>query len=129
MKQFIDNLISRLEERKKEWTAKGIEFSFAGGTTIVDERAFGTGSGLYEAIGIVNQLAEEYKGGWIPCSVELPKYMERAITCDEKGNIHVFPCDGKYFLDECCKRITENHERYYVPIAWMPLPSPYHPEK
>ena len=81
-----------------------------------------------EAIKRIGVLAEEYKGGWIPCSVELPKYMERAITCDEKGNIHVFPCDGKYFLDECCKRITENHERYYVPIAWMPLPEPYRKE-
>lgn len=120
MKQFIDNLISRLEEESK------FAVSLLGGKT--SSYIAGCCDTNKNTISIVNKLAEEYKGGWIPCSVELPKYMERAITCDEKGNIHVFPCDGKYFLDECCKRITENHERYYVPIAWMPLPEPYQKE-
>lgn len=119
MKEFIDKLISRLEE--KIFVAELYGFGWEG-------QRVGNLLCLGDVKDISEQLAEEYKGGWIPCSVELPKYMERAITCDEKGNIHVFPCDGKYFLDECCKRITENHERYYVPIAWMPLPKPYQKE-
>lgn len=131
MQQFIDNLISRLEERKKEWTAKGIEFSFAGGTTIVDEMAFGTGSGLYEAIGIVNQLAEEYKGGWIPCSERLPEEPEENPELDYKplelylvsipGVKYPFRAfwNGKFFTDGWDKVDA---------IAWMPLPAPYQKE-
>ena len=127
MQQFIDKLISRLEERRKshEEALRLYVDGKYGNFARQEEKQIEELECICE---IVNQLAEEYKGGWIPCSVELPKYMERAITCDEKGNIHVFICDGKYFLDEFCKRITENHERYYVPIAWQYLPSPYQKE-
>lgn len=131
MKQFIDNLISRLEERKKEWTAKGIEFSFAGGTTIVDERAFGTGSGLYEAIGIVNQLAEEYKGGWIPCSDRLPEKND-SVLCWAKSTARggdvcfVGSChNGFWFLQSSAD--THTFPGQYVVVAWKPI-EPYRKE-
>ena len=115
MKKFIEQLIAHLE------TQKGWCSSRTCGAVTDEIRKFAE---EYKLFG----NSEQVKCGWIPCSVELPKYMERVITCDEKWNIHVFPCDGKYFLDEYCKRITENHERYYVPAAWMQLPEPYRKE-
>lgn len=96
MKKFVEKLIGRLEERKNLWALRGSEFSFAGGTTITDERAFGTSCGLYEAIEIVKQLAEEYNDGWIPCSERLPdfpkKYEEEKyyLTTIRKNNGEVF---------------------------------------
>ena len=64
MQQFIDKLISRLKEEKQQIDANEGDFEF------------GTKWGYKQAIGIVNQLAEEYKGGWIPCSERLPELTE-----------------------------------------------------
>lgn len=115
MKQFIDKLISRLEEEKEAYSD----------TTYY---ALGVGS----AIKIVNQLAEEYKGGWILCSERLPeepgenpdidyKTLEIYLVCvpGEKYPFRAF-WNGKFFADGLNKVDT---------VAWMPLPSPYHPEK
>jgi hypothetical protein len=145
MNEFIEKLIGRLEERKKAWTVKGIVFSHAGGTEIVDEMAFGTGNGLHEAIEIINQLAEEYNNGWIA-------FTQRELTEEEKEH---YGNEIKYMLD--CKLPEEDEEilvtykwkdKFYVgndtflrdgsecyldsgrefiteAIAWQSLPAPY----
>ena len=80
MKEFIEKLIGRLEERQKVWTARGVEFSHAGGTTIVDERAFGTGNGLYEAIQIVIHLSEEHNNANDSMEIQIAKNYAKWIT-------------------------------------------------
>ena len=59
---------------------------------------------------------------WIPCSERLPKKAGNYMTCDKRGNIHVFWYDdGQTYPFN----ISEYHTKYYPVIAWMPLPRPY----
>ena len=94
---------------------------------------------------IVQEVAEEYNNGWIPCSERLPEEeLEKAMR--ERGENAVFPVlatinkvhlisgekykivsrafygqyNDKNFYNSCCDRLDV--------IAWQPLPEPYQPE-
>lgn len=79
MKQFIDNLISRLEEETKDTCTEAVCSRY---------RACCYCRGVKNTIKIVNQFAEEYKGGWIRVEDRLP----------EDGDERFYMC------------IVENHE-------------------
>ena len=91
---------------------------------------------------IVQEVAEEYNGGWIPCSERLPEEeLEKAKK--ERGSEAVFPVlatinkkhvvtgekyttvsrafygcyNDKNFYNACCDKLDV--------IAWQPLPEPY----
>jgi hypothetical protein len=109
MKEFIEKLIARLEEEKGKVVIDGKE--------MYQEDYF---IDIDDAIEIVNQLAGEHKGGWIPCSERLPEYNQAVLTCEEDGWISVnfnIQFNGKKNDFEC---------GYYT--AWMPLPEPYKAE-
>ena len=112
MKEFIDKLISRLEEEKEAYSD----------TTYY---AYGVGS----AIKIITKFAEGYINtstiskmenvGWIPCERELPEE-DKYVLC--QGNHSMFiACvdsfDGEWRDNHYYKRTTVK--------AWMPLPAPY----
>ena len=75
----------------------------------------------------VQEVAEEYNGGWISCSERLPKagkrYLVSAIWKDkdfEKSTVYdaVYGSDGLW------------HSYHYEPVsykvvAWQPLPQPF----
>ena len=73
MKEFIDKLISRLEEEKK-----GQEYLFGNSRGNVNQKSIHKYAlQCYElTISIVNELAEEYKGGWISVDERLPNKEE-----------------------------------------------------
>ena len=76
---------------------------------------------------IVQEVAEEYNGDWIPCSERLPeagkRYLVSAIWKDkdfEKSAVYdaVYGSDGLWH--------SYNYEPVsYKVIAWQPLPEPY----
>ena len=81
----------------------------------------------------VQKVAEEYNGGWIPCSERLP---EEAFGC----LVTVMDCEPStqtdfenilpYFVGydgETWNDIDGNVIPFEV-IAWMPLPQPYQPK-
>ena len=124
MQQFIDKLISRLEEVRM------------GLGVVSGERMV-----INMAIDIVNQLAEEYKpfgnseqvqGGWIPCSERLPKVNRKVFVAFKVAQLcektidydigYLSSYDGKWYCD---------HKGYDVEkvLAWMPLPVPYGGER
>lgn len=123
MKEFIEKLIGRLEEREVQAYAK-----MDGGVTYQTYR---------NAIEIVNQLAEEYKelfgkteqlnNDWIPVSDRLPKIeSKRDVWITLKGEYGSYR--AKWHLDhfewENGLRIKEGI------LAWMPndIPEPYQPK-
>lgn len=122
MKQFIDKLISRLEE-KARWVAYGAWDRDIGMTHKVvpfsDIREIG------------NQLAEEYKGGWIPCSERLPEKND-SVLCWAKSTARggdvcfVGSChNGFWFLQSSAD--THTFPGQYVVVAWKPI-EPYQKE-
>lgn len=94
MKEFIENLISRLEEEKK--MAYNTYMNYEMNVDI------GRAYGIKEAIEIVNQLAEEYNNDF--CEWEYDDFEDGWQTscgttfslCDSDKEItHYCPCCGK----------------------------------
>ena len=120
MKEFIEKLISRLEEYQENNTQ----------CKSSDDYELGQFNACEYAIEIDNQLAEEYincstdtstntSSGWIPTTERLPEKNAIVLTCDKDGWISVkvnMPYAGVKNDFEC---------GYYV--AWMPLPEPFKP--
>ena len=78
---------------------------------------------LYErALSDVVELSVKRKTGkWIPVTERLPEDYEQVLTCDERGNIHMFSHNRlfKYPFG-----IKPENPRYFMPKWWMPLPEP-----
>jgi hypothetical protein len=121
MNEFIEKLIARLEERELLLAPHAFELSMAGGCTIIDEMAFGSYRELGVVKEIVNQLAEEHNGGWIPCSERLPDHMQTVLFTNEDGYVDC----GWYDANEnWC--VNDNYfPNAFRFIAWQPLPDPY----
>ena len=69
MNKAFEKILERLEE------------SFLNLTFQMNERNKGFNDGIHKAKEIVQEVAEEYNGGQIPCSKRLP---ECGIKCDNK---------------------------------------------
>lgn len=139
MKEFIDKLIERLEETDLndiQMVVREVlkKYGFPYESIVQDEvwDALDELSTNKFAIGIVNQLAEEYKvseipTSWIPCSERLPIQNEKVLCTYIFNNNH----DRKYVQVLDCyatdKKPHFQHEGYegLEVIAWMPLPAPF----
>ena len=124
MKEFIEKLIGRLEE---ETDCPNCSMYCA------DANICGFDAMRKQAIEIVNQLAEEYKGGWIPCNKKLPKNWEYVhATCisliDDR---EPWVIEGFYNNIPGWKELTPMiYLGHAEVIAWKPykLPAPYKPK-
>ena len=110
MKEFIDKLISRLEEEKAK--------RFYDYDAVIGEKNVWS-----KAISIVNELAEEYKvseipTGWIPCSERLPSKAGDYLVCS-KGTVWT----ANYYWNTWWS--VEKKVRFTDIEAWQPLPAPY----
>ena len=85
---------------------------------------------LCDAIEIVQEVAEEYNGGWIPCSDRLPEdafgCLVTIIDCEPSTqtdfeNIlpYVVGYDGDSWND------ADGNVIPFEVIAWQPLPEPF----
>lgn len=131
MKEFIEKLIGRLEEylqsekKFKEIVDTGKEIK-----NPVVSRTIGRIEAYESAIKSVNQLAEEYNNGWIPCSGKLPPQPEENPGFDNKhlelylvsmGSGYPWRAfwNGEFFTDGWSR---------VDPKAWQPLPPDYKPK-
>ena len=125
MKEFIEKLIGRLEEKFKYnseqaeiWrNGSDKDAYFRGQKDLYMDRANTYG----EVMRIVNQLAEEYNNGWIPVSDGLPKEDMQCWATFESGNVDKiqYLASLKWWNGE----MGDNKV-----IAWMPLPEPFKPK-
>ena len=67
---------------------------------------------IYKPTEIVKEVAEEYNGGWIPCSERLPSGLDFVLYTHKDGEVDI--CSIEYFYDYLDKF-----------TAWQPLPEPY----
>ena len=109
MKEFIKKLIARI--MLESASCKIYKLINPNKEDIAEFNAY------KKCIEIVNQVAEEYNNGWIPCSERLPEEYQMVLTCDKDGwvSTHInMPYKGVKNDFEC---------GYYT--AWQPLPQPY----
>lgn len=116
MKEFIEKLIERLEEKRKKSASVLVGWAYE------------------DAIEIVNELAEEHNNGWIPCSERLPQ--EDEPVCVLCQIVNVMLKNGTVTSGWCNRYlekwyVLDHHHDYPLPfeykdvIAWQPLPAPY----
>lgn len=113
MKEFVNKLIERLEARKK------IILSHK----IIDAEDESMIFAYNETINIVNELAEEYNNGWIPCSERLPD-----VSGDYLTYVYYDDYENKYYsieVDEidCDGRVKVWNRNSGKIVAWQPLPA------
>lgn len=73
----------------------------------------------------VHQVAEEYNGGWIPCSERLPDVEADVLLSLRSLDI----CTGfRANTDGCFYIDGDTYVEYENVIAWQKLPEPYKPE-
>ena len=111
MQEVFSKIIEELEENQT------IVFNLGGGKPkqSID---------LERAIEIVQEVAEEYNGGWIACSERLPEPIRPVlVTLRNWMNDKYFVKVGRFHTDhwKTDEGIVENS----VVIAWQPLPQPY----
>lgn len=120
MKEFINKLIDRLEEEHEKCINR---YGVVGGNLPASE--------VKQCMEIINQLAEEYNNGWIPCSQQMPPQpKENPVFQNQPLELYLvterdadYPrrvfWNGEFF--------TDGWEKADV-IAWQPLPKPYQPK-
>ena len=67
---------------------------------------------IKEMLEIVQEVAEEYNGGWIACSERLPSGLDFVLYTHKDGEVDI--CSIEYFYDYLDKF-----------TAWQPLPEPF----
>ena len=111
MKEFVKKLIGRLEE-------------------VTHDNPMITRNYILrkDAISIVNQLAEEYNNGWIPCEKELPKIPNSYLVtkmCENDGN-RIYETAHEIFWTSDGKWDCERDEDCeWKVIAWRKKLAPY----
>ena len=129
MKEFIEKLIGRLEEQKEQYkrarenTHCVITETSECDSCKADHYLYARLRCTDRTIEIVNQLAEEYNNGWIPCSERLPGYLDNVFICTKNGgrtiaHLKHTPIEWR---DMYMNKIDDV-------IAWKHLDNPYQPK-
>ncbi len=141
MKEEFEKLKRKIEARK-ETVLPERNYMF-GKLGVVSAEA--TNRTIDAALSIVSEVEAEYinkstehinklrdcSTNWIDVKDQLPEKDGYYLTCDHKGNIHVFYHHPSYVTNgsNTAFGICKNHSQYYQPIAWMELPKPYKRKK
>ena len=118
MKGLIEKILNRLDAKKQYFQ----KFYEADGKTEEDEYINkATQLAFDDAKEIVQEVAEEYNNGWIPCSEMLPDdFMSMAYLTTVKG--HLYPEINYYCVANHKWFSNEKTTKEAKVIAWMPLP-------
>ncbi len=77
------------------------------------------------AIEIVQEVAEEYNGGWIPCSERLPEDDSICLVTVEYPNNKTMVDYGWFDRKSVCWFVGMQEFRTSNVLAWQPLPEPF----
>lgn len=98
---------------------------------------------LKECFEIVQEVAEEYNGGWIPCSERLPEERDWCLAVFEEvdtgfiglpyiaeylmGKHTIATTEDGWIIHNCTDREDVSSEYYKKLrcVAWQPLPEPF----
>ena len=144
MKEAFEKILERLDEELRKSEERYYRYLDDGNLSCmfdksdIEEKRVDT---IKEMLEIVQEVAEEYKGGWIPCSDRLPEesgyYL---VTYHDWSDGNFLPKYDDTYVRRLHYQISEHFVGWNYPknvddraendchkevIAWQPLPEPY----
>ena len=122
MNKAFERILERLDAKKQYFQ----KFYEADGKTEEDECINkATQLAFDDAKNIVQEVAEEYKGGWIACSERLPEDDSICIVTVEYPNNETVVDYGWFDRKSVCWFVGTQEFRTSNILAWQPLPEPF----
>ena len=136
MKKEFEEILERLEDAENRLLNESGDIGCTLGITNMSEYSKQ----------IVQEVAEEYNGGWIPCSERLPEERDWCLAVFEEvdtgfigipyiaeylmGNHTIATTEDGWIIHNCTDMENEYAEYYKKLrcVAWQPLPEPYKAE-
>ena len=118
----FEKILERLDERK-QLHERMISYEHENGTITEEYQAREAVDVLNNAKKIVQEVAEQYNNGWIPCSERLPENIFTVIIQVKEMKKPTFG----WYENITGWILTEQdlELKYFTVIAWQPLPEPY----
>ena len=136
MKKEFEEILERLEDAENRLLNESGDIGCTLGITNMSEYSKQ----------IVQEVAEEYNGGWIPCSERLPEERDWCLAVFEEvdtgfigipyiaeylmGNHTIATTEDGWIIHNCTD-IENEYAEYYKKlrcVVWQPLPEPYKAE-
>ena len=109
MNEVFEKILERLEELRKRYVNQYNPMAFS----------------VKECMEIVQEVSEEYNGGWIPCSKMLPEDDSICIVTVEYPNNETVVDYGWFDRKSVCWFVGTQEFRTSNILAWQPLPEPF----
>ena len=128
MNKAFEKIIEKLEEKLKKSEERyhryldNSNLSCIFDRSAIEEKRVHT---IKEMLEIVQEVAEEYKGGWIPCSERLPEDDSICIVTVEYPNNETVVDYGWFDRKSVCWFVGMQEFRTSNILAWQPLPEPF----
>ena len=120
MNKAFDKILERLEEVENRLLNESGDIGCTLGITNMSEYSKQ----------IVHEVAEEYHGGWIPCSERLPEIGQEVIVATKNGSVYsniYYDYTDSNAKEPCFHRWDDEMWNCFMldVIAWQPLPKPF----
>lgn len=133
MNKAFDRILDMLEEKLKKSEERYHRYlddsnlSCMFDRSDIEEKRVDT---IKEMIEIVQEVAEEYNGGWIPCNERLPEIGQEVIVATKNGSVFsniYYDYTDSNAKEPCFHSWDDEMWNCFEPdvIAWQPLPEPF----
>ena len=124
MNKAFEKVLKKIEEKRNKYQrlADGSNFD---GWNEEDIKYSAKAEMCEELKEIVHEVAEEYHGGWIPCSERLPEDDSICIVTVEYPNNETVVDYGWFDRKSVCWFVGTQEFRTSNILAWQPLPEPF----
>ena len=129
MNKAFEMILKKIEEKRNKYQrfADGSNFD---GWNEEDIKYSAKAEMCEELKEIVHEVAEEYHGGWIPCSERLPEIGQEVIVATKNGSVYsniYYDYIDNNAKEPCFHRWDDEMWNCFMldVIAWQPLPKPF----
>ena len=124
MNKAFEKILKKIEEKRNKYQrlADGSNFD---GWNEEDIKYSAKAEMCEELKEIVHEVAEEYHGGWIPCSERLPEDDSICIVTVEYPNNEIAVDYGWFDRKSVCWFVGTQEFRTSNILAWQPLPEQF----
>ena len=121
MNKAFEKILERLRSLAENYGR--LQLGFSDSVEII--KYVGKEQAIDLAIEIVQEVAEEYNGGWIACSERLPEDDSICIVTVEYPNNETMVDHGWFDRNGVCWFVGMHEFRTSNVLAWQPLPEPF----